>query len=360
MLSKNPLEIPMDRKLKANEIADALRLSIIAELDAINLYLQLSKSVEDENVKKVFEDVAKEEKTHVGEFLALLNSLDAEQKSELEAGLKEVKELTSMNIKDDPSNLVSNEEKKEENKVKNSNGDFLSIVVNEYQKALEEMRIFRKYLPIKRIEKGTQAIFVEKSDEKGEREIIPLNEIESYFIVSQMSIDSIDKNGELEAPDLYRSALELSNNEDRLILETILNREGTIKLPVDEWNEPSQSVNDIANAFTEILRSGATKPFALFISPKKYVKLLAISDKTGTTDLERIKAFIDNIVILPILPDNVTIIVSLQPRILELVIGIDSEIRYLGPEKGYHNFRAREKLALKVKDARGIAILEGK
>jgi len=51
-------------------------LTIIAELDAINLYLQLAPSIEDEKVRKVFEDVALEEKTHVGEFLAFLKNLD--------------------------------------------------------------------------------------------------------------------------------------------------------------------------------------------------------------------------------------------------------------------------------------------
>jgi rubrerythrin len=37
-------------------------------------------------------DVAKEEKTHVGEFQALLLLLDPEQTEELEAGRKEVEE----------------------------------------------------------------------------------------------------------------------------------------------------------------------------------------------------------------------------------------------------------------------------
>ena len=37
-------------------------------------------------------DIAKEEKTHVGEFQALLLEKDPEQARELEAGRKEVKE----------------------------------------------------------------------------------------------------------------------------------------------------------------------------------------------------------------------------------------------------------------------------
>jgi rubrerythrin len=93
MLAKNPIEIPSGKKLSREELVQAVRLSIIAELDAINLYLQLSSATDDPLARKVFEDIAREEKTHVGEFLTLLEKLDPEQVRELEKGKKEVKEL---------------------------------------------------------------------------------------------------------------------------------------------------------------------------------------------------------------------------------------------------------------------------
>jgi rubrerythrin len=51
--SKNPVDIVRDRKLSQGEVADALRLAIMAELDAINLYLQLSRLIDDERVRRV-------------------------------------------------------------------------------------------------------------------------------------------------------------------------------------------------------------------------------------------------------------------------------------------------------------------
>ncbi len=48
---------------------------------------------DDKNIKKILLDIAKEEKTHVGEFQALLVLKDKEQMKELEEGKKEVKEL---------------------------------------------------------------------------------------------------------------------------------------------------------------------------------------------------------------------------------------------------------------------------
>ena len=91
MLSKIPINL---NKIKSENIdKEVLRVAIIAELDAINLYEEMAAMVKNENIKAVLLDVAKEEKEHVGEFLALLLQLDPEQVKELEGGKKEVEEL---------------------------------------------------------------------------------------------------------------------------------------------------------------------------------------------------------------------------------------------------------------------------
>jgi rubrerythrin len=92
MLSQAPIDLG---KVKQNEIdKEALRLAIIAELDAISLYEQLAATVKKDDLKKVLLDVAKEEKTHVGEFQALLLKYDEEQAEEMDKGREEVEELT--------------------------------------------------------------------------------------------------------------------------------------------------------------------------------------------------------------------------------------------------------------------------
>jgi len=50
---------------------------------------------ENEHIKTVLLDIAKEEKTHVGEFQALLLKNDKQQEKELAEGKKEVEELVS-------------------------------------------------------------------------------------------------------------------------------------------------------------------------------------------------------------------------------------------------------------------------
>jgi len=92
MLAKIPVNL--DKLKKEDQDKEILRVGLIAELDAINLYEQLASLTKNENIKKVLLDIAEEEKTHVGEFLALLLKMDEEQVKELEKGKKEVEELS--------------------------------------------------------------------------------------------------------------------------------------------------------------------------------------------------------------------------------------------------------------------------
>lgn len=92
MLSKIPTK--EENLSKEQTDTELLRAGILAELDAINLYEQMAATTDDENLKKVFMEVAKEEKTHVGEFQAMLLKRDSEQVEELEGGKKEVEEIT--------------------------------------------------------------------------------------------------------------------------------------------------------------------------------------------------------------------------------------------------------------------------
>ena len=92
MLSQMPVDFNKVAKEDLNK--EILRGAIIAELDAINLYEQMAALTDDDDIRKVLLDIAREEKTHVGEFQTMLLRLDREQLSEMEHAKKEIKELT--------------------------------------------------------------------------------------------------------------------------------------------------------------------------------------------------------------------------------------------------------------------------
>jgi len=94
MLSKIPLDL--EKIATGNLDKEILRAGIIAELDAINLYEQMAALTANPNIRNILMDIAREEKTHVGEFQTLLLKEDKEFEKELEEGKKEVEEETGM------------------------------------------------------------------------------------------------------------------------------------------------------------------------------------------------------------------------------------------------------------------------
>ncbi len=94
MMSKIPLQL--DKVKKEDMDKEILRAGIIAELDAISLYEQMAALTRKEEIRKILLDIAREEKTHVGEFQSLLLKEDREQAEELAAGDREVREKTGI------------------------------------------------------------------------------------------------------------------------------------------------------------------------------------------------------------------------------------------------------------------------
>ena len=81
-----------DRKLTPDELIRAVRFMISAEYEAIQLYVQLAESTDNELAKAVLLDIADEEKVHAGEFLRLLHELAPDEEGFYKEGYEEVEE----------------------------------------------------------------------------------------------------------------------------------------------------------------------------------------------------------------------------------------------------------------------------
>ena len=81
------------RTVNNRELARAIRLAITAEHDAVHLYELIADATTNVFIKKVMQDVANEEKVHVGEFEKILSVIDVEDSSFLEEGRTEVEEM---------------------------------------------------------------------------------------------------------------------------------------------------------------------------------------------------------------------------------------------------------------------------
>jgi rubrerythrin len=79
-------------KISHAELVRAIRYSIAAEYEAIQLYMQLAESTDNKLAIDVLKDVADEERVHAGEFLRLLHELAPDEQAFYDEGAEEVEE----------------------------------------------------------------------------------------------------------------------------------------------------------------------------------------------------------------------------------------------------------------------------
>ena len=84
-----------ERKLTNEELVRAIRFMVAAEYEAVQMYMQLSESIDNKFAKSVLKDIADEELVHAGEFLKLLHHLAPEEAKLYEKGAKEVDGILS-------------------------------------------------------------------------------------------------------------------------------------------------------------------------------------------------------------------------------------------------------------------------
>jgi len=89
----NPFSgLKKDHKLTNEELIRAIRFMIAAEYEAIQLYMQLAESTDNQLIQDVLKDIADEERVHAGEFLRLLKELAPDEDKFYREGAKEVEE----------------------------------------------------------------------------------------------------------------------------------------------------------------------------------------------------------------------------------------------------------------------------
>lgn len=78
------------KKLTASELIRCIRQLISTEQEAVSQYEQLAESTDNLLAKKIFQDIADEEKVHIGELMTLLLKLTPREAQFYAKGQQEV------------------------------------------------------------------------------------------------------------------------------------------------------------------------------------------------------------------------------------------------------------------------------
>lgn len=81
--------VSYNEKYDKKRLAIAIRQKINEENEAINSYLSLVPHVDDPDISRIIQDIANEEKVHVGELQKILYNLDPDELKKEKEGRKE-------------------------------------------------------------------------------------------------------------------------------------------------------------------------------------------------------------------------------------------------------------------------------
>ena len=81
--------VSMYEKYDSKRMAIEIRFKINEENDAINSYLSLLPHITDPEISRIIQDIANEEKVHVGELQKILYNLDPDELKKEKEGRKE-------------------------------------------------------------------------------------------------------------------------------------------------------------------------------------------------------------------------------------------------------------------------------
>lgn len=335
MQSINPTIILREKPYSREELMEAIRVSIIAENDAINLYEQMARFTQDESVRRVFLDIAREEKTHIGEFTALLLKLDEEQVEELKKGFGEVREMTGIETKFD-----------------GANSGYFEVLKNAFFEGVERSRKVLGILPQTRINAQSYRVdFINSGAVVGvsRREFREIPLLTQRFLIGMREL----KDGSFDPSIATRAGELLARAEEKRIISGF---EAGRKMKLGSWETSDECLEELMKAAGEVLKVTSGK-LAMIISPERFSKLLKVHEKSGKMVIEILREiFSGGLVISPELEEKVIVFAN-TPSVLDVVVGHELEVSEVGPEADSVVFMAMEALDLRLKDPNAVVVL---
>ena len=94
----NPFVGNVDKQMNADELAQAIRVDIAGELEAIIGYEAHMMATNDQRVKTLLGHIADEERQHVGELQQLLSVLSPKDGQKMDKGKMQVQQWQQSNF----------------------------------------------------------------------------------------------------------------------------------------------------------------------------------------------------------------------------------------------------------------------
>jgi uncharacterized linocin/CFP29 family protein len=149
------------------------------------------------------------------------------------------------------------------------------------------------------------------------------------------------------------------NGHPGMGIDGLLTAESRGVLPLSNWEKVGNAFADVTKAIEHLVQEGFYGPYALVVPPVLYSRMHGVHERTGVLEIRNVEeltaagAFRS-----PVVPEDRAIVLSTGGQNLDLAVGQDMVVAYLGPEKMNHVLRVLEILAPRIKRPKAIVTLE--
>jgi uncharacterized linocin/CFP29 family protein len=151
------------------------------------------------------------------------------------------------------------------------------------------------------------------------------------------------------------------NGNPDLGQEGLLTTSGRNILPLGDWAAMGGGFRDIVSATQVLTEAGFYGPYALVLSPRLHTNLNRVYENTAVLELEQVQKLVtDGVYRSPVIPEGTAVVVATGAQNMDLALGQDMALAYLGPEKMNYYFRVFEILALRIKRPAAICTIEAR
>lgn len=155
--------------------------------------------------------------------------------------------------------------------------------------------------------------------------------------------------------------------EDELILfgkkelgaEGIFGAKGAHKIKMSDWTTGEGAFADVAAAIGYFHGAGMLGRMALVLTPDLYIALERLAPAAGVLELERVKSLLEGRVYRA--GDfglKKAALVCAESEYMDLAVGLDLSVAYLGQSELNYPFRVMESVALRLKEPKAIVLFE--
>ncbi len=200
------------------------------------------------------------------------------------------------------------------------------------------------------------------------RKYLELPTLYEDFELLGKDIETAKKAGyPLDLGKVAAAAENCAVKEDKLIffghkdfqIEGLFTAKGSNKIKRMDWAAGENAFANIAEGITLLAKAGIYGPYALALSQDLYLQLQRLQAGTGLLEIERVEKLLGGHVYpVPALGKEKAVLVAVDARNLDLVIGQDLAAAYLEQVEFNHRFRILETMRLRIKRPQSIVVFE--